>query len=447
MSDDFSKKVPPHDLEAEQATLGALMLDWTAFPEVYAMGLRPEDFYAVQNQRIYAAMLDMDSRGGVTPDTLSIVEELRSSGHLEAVGGAGYVASLTDLVPTSANILHYAKTVFEFSLRRQLLKLSATISSDVFDNTVEVRSAIENAQSAVFNLAERKTIKGDVVFSLKEMATNLSNLIEHRQQHSGEFTGIPTGFTKLDTMTNGFQKSDYIIIGARPSMGKTAIALNMATHMALKENKKVAFFSLEMSALQLGIRLVSSEMRIPNSKFNSGLLSSSEFLATINTLSKLYDYSENFYFVDTPDIRMLDLRTHARRLRALHDIDIIFIDYLGRIKSEHPNMERYNQYTEISGSLKSLARELQIPIVVLSQVGRQAEKEKKEPSLADLRETGAIEQDADIVMFVHRERAKDEDTDAIESNLIVAKHRNGPVGTIKLTFMSKYTRFENMADE
>ena len=219
----------------------------------------------------------------------------------------------------------------------------------------------------------------------------------------------------------------------------------MATHMALRENKKVAFFSLEMSALQLGLRLVSSEMRIKNSKFNSGLLSNAEYMQTIETLSKLYDVSDNFYFVDTPDIKMLDLRTHARRLKAQHDIDIIFIDYLGRIKSEHPNMERYNQYTEISGSLKSLARELQIPIVVLSQVGRKSENQ--EPSLADLRETGAIEQDADIVMFVHRARAKDEDTDAIESNLILAKHRNGPVGTIKLTFMSKYTRFENMADE
>ena len=421
-------KVPPHNLDAEQATLGALLLDWESSISIVLQYLRPDKFYSLQNQKIFTAMLDLYNEGQQC-DILSLKEKLREKGELEAAGGAAYISELTDKVPTSANVEYYAQIVKDQSIRRSLIKSAAKIVSDSHNDSMDSRTVLEEAQKEIFDLTdssstqEYKTTK-DLV---NLVVTNISN----RYANKNSFTGVESGFHDLDQMTAGFQPAEMIILGARPSIGKTAMALSMLQHIVIDKRIPAAFFSLEMSDVQLMQRLVAQVSRIRADTLRTGFLGADDFAKLQTAASTIYEAP--LYIVDTPNMKLLDLRSVARRLRSKEKIEIIFIDYITLIGSENTAIPRHEQVAEISRSLKSLARELNIPIVVLSQVARSTEG--KAPTLAELRESGSIEQDADVVMFLHRERTAEDKNAIIETELIVAKQRNGPTGVVKVMFV------------
>lgn len=432
-------KVPPHNLDAEQATLGALLLDWDSI-SVVIQYLRPEGFYSLQNQKIFSAMLDLYNEGR-QGDLISLKEKLKEKGDLEAAGGIAYISELTDRVPTSANVDYYAQIVKDQSIRRELIKSAAKIVSKAHDDTIESRGVLEEAQKEIFNLTDNTA--SHEFKTTQELVTQVINRIQTVYKNKTSLTGIESGFTDLDQMTAGFQPSEMIILGARPSIGKTAMALSMIQHIAIQKKIPSAFFSLEMSDVQVMQRLFVQESRISSEKLRTGFLSHNDFQALQDAAGKIYD--SPLYIVDTPNMKLLDLRSVARRLKSQNDIKIIFIDYITLIGSENTQIPRHEQVAEISRSLKSLARELDIPIVVLSQVARSTEG--KAPTLAELRESGSIEQDADVVMFLHRERSPENKGDTIPTELIVAKQRNGPVGSVDITFIPHFTKFENVSHQ
>ncbi len=435
-------KIPPHNDEAEQATLGALLLDAEAIMAVVSY-LKPGDFYSNANRRVYEAILNLFNQGRKA-DIITISDELQQSGELDAAGGRAYIASLTTVVPTSANVDYYAKIVQDCSLRRSMLRISGEVTASSFDETTDSRLILEKAQQQIFELTEgRQTI---TFKSAKEIVPKAIENIQKLYNSKDAYTGVPSGFHDLDSMTSGFQKSELAIIGARPSVGKTALAMSMAAHITIKEKKPAAFFSLEMSDMAIMQRLISSEAKVDSNKIRTGFLQPRDFTSLIDAAGKIYEAP--LYILDMPNLKMLDLRAQARRLKAQQKIEIIFIDYITLISSENYQIPRHEQIAEISRSLKSLARELDIPVVALSQVKRDAEGKK--PSLADIRESGSIEQDADLVMFLHREResekkTEDEQSKLVKTELIIAKQRNGPVGTVDIAFLPRYTRFENLS--
>lgn len=434
--------IPPHNDEAERATLGAMLLNWGSVSAIATL-LRAEHFYTQQNQVIFRAMMRLFSKGE-TCDTLSLVEELSKNGQLEQSGGAAYIASLTDVVPTAANIEYYAKIVFERATRRSLIDVSQQIKASAFDETRDSKLILEEAEKKIFDLADNE--QTTVVHSMGDIVPLTVDMIEKNYKSKNTFTGVPSGFSKLDTMTSGFQKAELIIIGARPSMGKTALALNMMEHIAVTKKIPCGFFSLEMSHVQIGQRLLSQNARIAGTKLRTGMLKLDDFQKLNDAAGRCYDAP--LYIVDTPNMQLIDLRAMARRMRTNQKVEVIFIDYIGLIATENSAAPVYEQVSEISKSLKSLARELNIPIVALCQVSRDAEG--NEPSLNQLRGSGSIEQDADVVMFIHRERKKQEDGEAEpvqDAKIIVAKQRNGPIGDVPLLFLSSITRFENKANE
>ncbi|MBP3607869.1 MAG: replicative DNA helicase [Treponema sp.] len=442
MDEILKDSVPPHNLEAEQATLGALLLDWSAFGNIVTF-LLADHFYAQQNQVIYRAMIDLYSKG-ITGDVLTLTAELEKKQELEKVGGAAYIASLTDIVPSAANIEYYAKVVLDRATRRCLIKIASEIKASAYDNTRDGRSILEEAEKKIFALTDLgQTIQ---IHDMKEVVPKTSALIENHYRNKDSFSGIPSGFHMLDSMTSGFQNSEMSIIGARPSMGKTAMALSMMEHIAVNKGIPCGFFSLEMSYEQIGMRLLSQLARVPGHKIRSGMMKYDELEKICVSAGNCYEAP--LYIVDTPNMQLIDLRATARRLVQNHGVKIIFIDYIGLISTQNINAPVYEQVSEISKSLKSLARELNIPIVALCQVARDAEG--NEPNLAQLRGSGSIEQDADVVMFIHRERKKsdgEENNPVQDAKLIVAKQRNGPIGDVELMFLSSYTKFENKAPE
>jgi replicative DNA helicase len=442
MAGALKDRIPPHNDEAEQATLGALLLDEDAITTAIQY-LRPEDFYSNANRRVYKAILSLFNQGQKA-DIITVTEELRKEAELDAAGGPAYIASLTNVVPTSANIDYYAKVVQDCATRRSLLYISSEITAKSYDEATESRLVVEEAQQKIFQLTDdRQTL---IYKSAKEIVPKTIEAIEKLYNTKNAFTGISTGLVDLDEMTSGFQRSELIIIGARPSVGKTALALTMAAHITVKEHIPAAFFTLEMSDMALMQRLISSEARIESEKIRTGLLKPSDFHNLMEAAGRIYEAP--LYVVDMPNMRLLDLRAQARRLRIQQKIEILFIDYLTLISSENYQLPRHEQIAEISRSLKSLARELDIPVVALSQVRRDAEG--KRPTLSDIRESGSIEQDADVVIFLHRERDAEKRRDggqvkASTTELIVAKQRNGPVGTVEIVFLPQYTKFENLS--
>ena len=434
---ELKDKVPPHNLEAEQATLGALLLNWDAVSNVISL-LDSQKFYSYQNRLIYEAMISL-FRQNIHGDTLALINELTKTGKLEEAGGAAYIASLTDLVPTAANVEFYAKIVLDQSIRRELIKISQDLKLNAFDETKESRSIIEEAEKLIFTLSDKnQTTK---VYGMQEIINRTIKTIDEHYKNKSSFTGIPTGFGQLDTMTSGFQNSELIILGARPSIGKTAMALSMMEHIAIDQKIPCGFFSLEMSYEMIGQRLLSQTARIPGHKIKSGMLRQDDFVKLQNAAGRCFQAP--LYIVDVPNMPLLDLKAMARRLVVNQGVKIIFIDYIGLISTDNPNAQVWEQVSEISKSLKALARELGIPIVALCQVAHAAEG--SEPTLAQLRGSGSIEQDADVVMFLHRDRNKTADqTDPVQdAKLIVAKQRNGPTGDIEILFLSGYTKFEN----
>ena len=434
-------KVPSHNDEAEVATLGALLLDSEALATVIRY-LRPEDFYKTSHQRIYQSILTLFDRNAAI-DLITLTEQLREAGLLEACGGAAYIARLTSAVPTSANVKYYAQIVQECSIRRNLARIASGIISDAHNEGEDVRLIIEEAERQIFEITDRQHT--GTFQAAKEVVPRTIEAIEKLYHTKESYIGIPTGYTDLDMLTTGFQNSEFIVIGARPSVGKTALALNMAANMAIRNKIPVGFFTLEMSAMALMQRMLASEARIRSNNLRSGFLKPSDFHKLTEAASKIYEAP--LYIEDTPSLRLLDLRALARRMKHQFNVAIVFIDYITLITAENRDLARHEQIAEISRSLKALARELDIPVVALSQVRR--ETEGKQPSLADLRESGSIEQDADVVIFLHRERqgagAGEPEARGIDTDLIIAKQRNGPVGNLKIAFIPEYTRFENLA--
>ncbi len=434
-------KVPPHNAEAEQAVLGAILLDPDSVTTVLRF-LRPEDFYVNANRNIFSAIISLYEKGQ-KPDLITLTDELRLLALLDASGGPGYVADLTSFVPSSANVEYYARIVQENSVRRALLKLSQQMTAKVFDDSVESALMLDEAQASIFDISNKRQAVS--YKSVKELLPDTIKMIEKLYRTKTPYTGIPSGFAELDSMTSGFQDSELVIIGARPSQGKTALALTIAAHTAIHEKIPTAFFSLEMADTALMQRMVASEARIGSEKIRTGLMKHSDFQSLIDAAGRIYDAP--LYIIDMPNMKLLDLRTLARRLRAERDVRIIFVDYLTLVTHENTELPRWEQIASISRSLKALARELRIPVVALSQLKREAEG--KQPTLADLRESGSIEQDADLILFLHRDRelgrTQEERSNPIETELIVAKQRNGPTGTSKILFLPAFTRFESIA--
>ena len=436
----LNDKVPPHNIEAEQAVLGALLLNWGAMSEVVSI-LRPDRFYSLQNQVIYEAMQKLFSKNA-TGDTISLINELTVENKLEQAGGAAYIASLTDTVPSAANIDYYAEMVLDRAARRDLIHISSELKASSFNLQKKSVDLLDDAEQKIFALAERN--ETTQVYSAKDIMFKEIELIEARYKSKNQFTGVPTGFAKLDTYTSGFQNSELIIIGARPSIGKTALALSIIQNIACERRIPCGFFSLEMPYESIGMRLLAQEARVPMQKIRSGMLK-------VDDVKKIQDaagrwFEAPLYTVDTPNMKLIDLRAVARRMVKNQGVKIIFIDYIGLISTEDPTAPVFEQVSLISKSLKALARELSIPIVALCQVARDAEGQ--EPNLAQLRGSGSIEQDADVVMFLHRDRIKDGDTVAAQdAKIILAKQRNGATGDIDIMFLPAYSKFENKADE
>lgn len=438
MDEVLNDKVPPHSIDAEQAVLGALLLNWDAMADVVSI-LRPDRFYSLQHQAIYEALQKLYAKN-VTGDVLSLINELTVENKLENAGGAAYIASLTDKVPSAANISYYANIVIDRSTRRELIKISSEMKVSSFELGRDSSSLLDSAEQKIFALAERN--ETTEVHAAKDIMVKEIEIIESRYNSKNEFTGIPTGFAKLDTYTSGFQNSELIIIGARPSIGKTALALSMMRYIAVEKKIPCGFFSLEMPYESIGMRLLSQEARVPMNRIRAGTLKLDDVKKVQDAAGRWYDAP--LYIVDTPNMRLLELRAMARRLVVNQKVKIIFIDYIGLVATEDTSVPVYEQVSEISKSLKAMARELQIPIVALSQVARDAEGQ--EPNLAQLRGSGSVEQDADVVMFLHRDRLKDE-TPAQEAKIILAKQRNGATGDLPIMFIPAFSKFENKADE
>ncbi|MBN2511189.1 MAG: replicative DNA helicase [Spirochaetales bacterium] len=434
-------RITPHNDEAEVATLGAILIDPECLGNVLQF-LRPSDFYKTAHKKIFKAIIDLFNKGEVI-DLITLTEELKLNQELDKAGGASYVSKLTSAVPTAANVQYYAQLVQGSSIRRTILRVADELVAEAHDESIEPRVIIEEAERKIFEVTD-KNPSGSYK-AANEIIPKTIEAIEklfHTKEH---YTGVPTGFPDLDNMTSGFQNSEFIIIGARPSVGKTALALTMAANMAIKQHIPVGFFTLEMADMLLMQRLVAAEARINSEKLRTGMLKPSDFHNLTEAAGRIYEAP--LFIDDTPNMKLLDLRAQARRMKSQQNIRALFVDYIGLIEPESKgNTPRYEQVGEISRSLKSLARELEIPVICLSQVGRQVEG--KAPTLADLRESGSIEQDADVVLFLHRDRGERDgtkDVNNIETELICAKQRNGPVGTIKLAFIPRFTKFENLS--
>ncbi|GHV17686.1 replicative DNA helicase [Spirochaetia bacterium] len=446
-------RIPPHNEDAEKATLGALLLDEDAITTAIQY-LRPADFYSNQNRRVYDAILNLFNQGRKA-DIITVVEALRQSGELDGAGGPAYVASLTNVVPTSANVDYYAGVVQDASLRRSLIRVSGEIGVKAYDDSQDSRMILEETQQRIFDLADaRQTL---TYKSVKDIIPEAIKIIEARFVTKQEYTGVPSGFKELDKLTSGFQPSELIIIGARPSVGKTALALSMAANISIKSKIPTAFFTLEMSDMSLVQRLISSEAGIESNALRTGYMTNADLKKLVDAASKIYEAP--LYIVDMPNMKLLDLRAQARRLRVQQKVEIIFVDYLTLITSENYQLPRHEQVAEISRSLKSLARELDIPIIALSQLRREVEGKQRDhsgPGLADIRESGSIEQDADLVMFLHRKEEKEGDPKngeadpasipgVLPTDLIIAKQRNGPTGIVKILFHKKFTKYVSVS--
>jgi replicative DNA helicase len=421
--------IPSHNEEAEIATLGAVLIDTEALPAIIHL-VRPEDFYKGAHQRMYEAILALFDKGQ-SIDLITLTEELRSRGVLELCGGPAYVSRLTSAVPTSANVEFYARIVQATSIRRTLARVSQEIIAQAHDDGAEISVILEEAERRIFEISDRH--QTGTYSPAKEIVKLTFEAIEKHYHSKTEYTGIPSGFKDLDQLTMGFQNSEFIVIGARPSVGKTAFALSIAANIAIKQKIPVGFFSLEMSAMAIMQRLLSMEARLDSQRMRTGMLSPADFSRITEACGRLYEAP--LFISDSPDLKLLDLRAQARRMKSNQDVKIIFVDYITLIGSENRELPRHEQIAEVSRSLKSLAREINIPIVALSQVRR--ESEGKRPTLADLRESGSIEQDADVVVFIHTEDLKAEIRE-----IMIAKQRNGPVGDIQLAFLARYTKFE-----
>jgi replicative DNA helicase len=442
--EDNLRKVPPQNLEAEASVLGGILLDNDAINQVLEL-LRPEDFYRESHRKIFRATVELTDRSEPV-DLITLSDYLKGRNELEAVGGAAYLASLADSVPTAANISYYARIVREKSILRSLISTATDIASRGYEEQGNVDEFLDRAEKVIFDISEKK-IKASFV-AVGDMIKDTLKTVEKLYERKEMVTGVPTGYEDLDRLTAGLQASDLIIVAGRPGMGKTAFALNIATNAAFA-GVGAAVFSLEMAKEQLVLRMLCSEARVNSSKVRSGYLGERDFPQLAKAAGRLLDAP--IYIDDTPAISVLELRAKARRL--LRDrtkkIGLIVVDYLQLMRGMGNASNREQEISEISRSLKALAKELAVPVIALSQLNRRVEdRGDRRPMMSDLRESGAIEQDADVIMFIYRDEVynKSDDSKKGVAEVIVAKQRNGPIDTVQLTFLSEFTRFENYTE-
>jgi len=435
--------VQPHSDEAEQAVLGSMLSSGPAVNKAFEKKLTAEHFYKNAHTLIFSAMAKLN-KDNEPIDTVSVVDLLTKSKDLDKVGGAYYISGLIEVVPTTAHVDRYIKIVIEKSVLRNLIYLANDISKEAYDDSQEVDDILETVQKSIFSITQ-DTLQKDFE-EIDPVLIKTFDKIDKIASHKGTVIGVPSGFHELDQRTTGFQDGDLIIIAGRPGMGKTSFALNMMRNAAIDSKKKIGFFSLEMANEQLAMRLLCSEARVDSNLVRRGDLPKSQYKnlsLAVGPLSK-----SDIYLDDTPALSILELRAKARRLKNDVNLDMIIVDYLQLMQGPKGAESRQQEIATISRSMKALAKELEIPIVALSQLSRAVEQRtgSKKPQLSDLRESGAIEQDADVVIFLYRDEVynKDADNEGM-AEIIVAKQRNGPTGTVEAAFISRYTRFENLA--
>ncbi|MBE6184989.1 replicative DNA helicase [Heyndrickxia ginsengihumi] len=434
-------RIPPQNIEAEQAVLGAIFLEPSSFITASEV-LVPEDFYRSAHQKIFQIFFKLNDAGKAV-DLVTVAEELSVTQQLEDVGGVSYLSELATSVPTAANIGYYAQIVAEKSLLRRLIRTATNIAQEGYTREDSVDELLDEAERSIMEVAQRKNA-GDFQH-IKDVLVNTYDNIELLHNRKGDITGIPTGFNELDRMTAGFQRNDLIIVAARPSVGKTAFALNIAQNVGTKAGENVAIFSLEMGAEQLVMRMLCAEGNIDAQRLRTGSLTDEDWRKLTMAMGSLSN--SGIFIDDTPGIRISEIRSKCRRLKQEQGLGMIVIDYLQLIQGSANSKEnRQQEVSEISRSLKALARELEVPVIALSQLSRSVEqRQDKRPMMSDIRESGSIEQDADIVAFLYREDYYEQDTEnknIIE--IIIAKQRNGPVGTVQLAFVKEYNKFVNL---
>jgi replicative DNA helicase len=445
--DPYRDRRPPYAEEAEQAVLSAMLMDADAVMRA-AETLDDSMFYAERHRRIFRAMIALTETGSVV-DPLTLADELARRGELDASGGKDYVGFLVDVVPTAANVEYHARIVREKSLLRRLIEASTSIVQSAFEGKSTADELLDEAESRIFQVSQQR--RGEGFTRIKELLWPTMERIEALQRGGQTVTGVPTGFGDLDELTSGFQPADLVVIAARPSMGKTALTLNIAQHAAIEAQVPIAFFSLEMSKESLVQRMLTSEARVDAQRLRKGMLRDDDFPRLARAAGILS--SAPVYIDDTPGITMLEMRSKARRLKADADLGMIVVDYLQLMQGPADSESRQQEVSMISRGLKALAKELNVPVVALSQLSRAPEQrageDKGRPQLSDLRESGAIEQDSDVILFIYRPEVYfgpvDKDGNSLEgrAEIIVGKQRNGPIGSVNLFFHKQYTRFES----
>jgi replicative DNA helicase len=442
-------KIPPQAIDLEEAVLGAIMLEKDAILEVIDI-LSPECFYKEEHQKIFQAVLNLSSSNKAI-DILTVTEELKKTKVLDEVGGPLYITQLTSRVASAAHLEYHARIVAQKHIQRELIRVSSEIQSKAFEDSMDVNDLLDFSEAELFNITQGNIKKESQ--KLNVLIKEAIAQIEEASKRADSLYGIPSGFTKLDRLTNGWQKSDLVIIAARPSMGKTALVLSMARNMAVEHNRSVAIFSLEMASLQLVNRLIVAETELPSHRIRNGKLAEFEWQQLDYKIKKLVEAS--IYIDDTPAISIFELRAKCRRLKRQHNIDIVIIDYLQLMSgTSDTKFSREQEVSAISRALKSLAKELDIPVIALSQLNRSVEIRggNKRPQLSDLRESGAIEQDADMVIFIHRPEVygfnQDEEGNSMigMAEIILAKHRNGPIGDVQLKFTKELAKFTDLEE-
>ncbi|HVA76872.1 MAG TPA: replicative DNA helicase [Candidatus Binataceae bacterium] len=442
-ADDILRRVPPQNLEAEQSVLGAILLDNEAINFALET-ITAEDFYRESHREIFRAMADLSDRSQPV-DAITLSDALRTRGKLEMIGGAAYIAELASIVPTAANVAHYARIVREKSVLRSLASIATEIASGAYEAPANVEEFLDAAEHRVFEISERRI--RPAFHGMKDLTVEAIKMVERLYERKEMVTGVPTGFADLDRITAGFQPSDLIILAARPSVGKSALALNIAANAAMHAEPRVgvAFFSLEMSKEQLVLRMLCSEARVDSAKVRTGHIRKEDFPKLIDAADRLSE--SNILIDDSSDISPIVLKAKCRRLMRdkNNNLGLIVVDYLQLMRSSRPGESREKEISEISRSLKALAKELRVPVIALSQLNRAVEtRPDRRPLLADLRESGALEQDADVIGFIYRDEMYHRDTkEPGVAEIIIAKQRNGPTDTAKLTYLNQYTRFEN----
>ncbi len=433
-------KIPPHNLEAEQAVLGCMLLDSDIIPTVTEL-IKSEDFYRADHREICEAILDLAEKAEPV-DIITVSEQLQLRGTLDNIGGLEYLANISNAVPTTANARHYTKIVEEKSLLRKLIKAAADISNMSYEASEEAVYVLDRAEKSIFDIMQKRSTQGFT--HIKDVLLETFNRLEELYNSKSFITGIPTGFTDLDYKTAGLQNSDLVLIASRPGMGKTAMALNIAQYAAVQRHVPVAMFNLEMSKDQLVNRMLCSEVMVDSHRMRTGKLEDNDWNKIAQALGPLS--GAPIYIDDTPGISVMDIRAKCRRLKLEKNLGLVIIDYLQLMQGRGRAENRQQEVSEISRSLKILAKELNIPVVTMSQLSRGPEsRTDHRPMLSDLRESGAIEQDADIVMFLYRDDYYNPNSEKKNiAEVIIAKHRNGSTGAIELRWFGEYTKFSNL---